>query len=45
LWLTIGFGALGLILKRGGFGLAPIVFGAVLAPLFEDHFRRYLMLL
>lgn len=44
-WLMIGFGALGLILKRGQFALAPIVFGAVLAPLFEDHFRRYLMLL
>ncbi len=44
-WLMIGFGALGLILKRSGYGLAPIVFGAVLAPLFEDHFRRYLMLL
>jgi putative tricarboxylic transport membrane protein len=44
-WLLIGFGALGLALRRGGFSLAPIVFGAVLAPLFEDHFRRYLMLL
>jgi len=43
--LVIGFGGLGLVLRRAGFGLAPIVFGAVLAPLFEDHFRRYLMLL
>ena len=44
-WLLIGFGALGLILKKGGFSLAPVVFGAVLAPLFEDHFRRFLLLM
>jgi putative tricarboxylic transport membrane protein len=44
-WLLIGFGALGLMLKKGGFSLAPVVFGAVLAPLFEDHFRRFLMLM
>jgi putative tricarboxylic transport membrane protein len=44
-WLMLLFGLLGLALRRAGFGLAPIVFGAVLAPLFEDHFRRYLMLL
>jgi putative tricarboxylic transport membrane protein len=43
-WLMIAFGVLGLVLRRSGFSLAPIVFGAVLAPLFEDHFRRYLML-
>jgi len=44
-WLMIAFGVLGLVLRRGGYSLAPVVFGAVLAPLFEDHFRRYLMLL
>lgn len=44
-WLLMLFGVMGLIFRRAGFGLAPIVFGAVLAPLFEDHLRRYLMLL
>ena len=44
-WLLLGFGALGYVLRRAGFGLAPIIFGAVLAPLFEDHVRRFVMLL
>jgi putative tricarboxylic transport membrane protein len=39
-WLLLGFGLLGWLLRRAGFGLAPIVFGAVLAPLLEDHLRR-----
>jgi putative tricarboxylic transport membrane protein len=39
-WLLLAFGALGFALKKAGFPLAPIVFGAVLGPLFEDHARR-----
>lgn len=39
-WLLVGFGALGFLLKKTGFPLAPIVFGAVLGPLFEDNVRR-----
>jgi putative tricarboxylic transport membrane protein len=37
------FGLVGFVLSRGGFPLAPVVFGAVLGPLFEDHVRRALM--
>ncbi len=44
-WLLIGFGALGLILKKGGFSLAPVVGGAGLAPLVADHVRRFLLLI
>lgn len=39
-WLMLGFGLLGWCLRRAGFSLAPIVFGAVLAPMLEDHLRR-----
>ncbi len=39
-WLLLGFGALGFLLRKAGFPLAPIVFGAVLGPLFEDNLRR-----
>jgi putative tricarboxylic transport membrane protein len=42
-WLLILFGALGFGLRKAGFPLAPIVFGAVLAPLFEDNLRRALL--
>ncbi len=39
-YLMLGFGIAGYVLRRGGYPLAPIVFGAVLGPLFEDNLRR-----
>ena len=39
-YLMVAFGIAGYALRRGGFPLAPIVFGAVLGPLFEDNLRR-----
>jgi putative tricarboxylic transport membrane protein len=39
-YLMVAFGVAGYALRRGGFPLAPIVFGAVLGPLFEDNLRR-----
>jgi putative tricarboxylic transport membrane protein len=39
-WLLLCFGVLGFVLRKAGLPLAPIVFGAVLGPLFEDHVRR-----
>lgn len=36
-------GAAGYALRRAGYPLAPIVFGAVLGPLFEDNLRRALL--
>lgn len=44
LGLLAAFGVAGYGLSRGGFPLAPVIFGAVLGPLFEDHLRRALML-
>ena len=38
--LLFVFGLAGWLLRRAGYALAPIVFGAVLAPLLEDHLRR-----
>jgi putative tricarboxylic transport membrane protein len=38
--LMVAFGIAGFALRRGGFPLAPIVFGALLGPLFEDNVRR-----
>jgi putative tricarboxylic transport membrane protein len=36
-------GAAGYALRRAGYPLAPIVFGAVLGALFEDNLRRALL--
>jgi putative tricarboxylic transport membrane protein len=38
--LIAGFGVAGFLLRKCGFALAPIVFGVVLGPLFEDNLRR-----
>ncbi len=38
-WL-LGFGAVGYLLRKGGYPLAPVVVGFVLGPIFETNFRR-----
>jgi len=42
--LTAAIGATGWLLRRSGYPLAPIVFGVVLGPLFEDNLRRAFVL-
>lgn len=42
--LTLGFGILGYLLKNVRFEPAPILLGFVLGPLFEENFRRAMLL-
>jgi putative tricarboxylic transport membrane protein len=43
LWAMLAFGALGFVLRRYGYPLAPIVIGLILGPLAEGNFRRTLL--
>lgn len=43
LYLMVGFGVLGYLLRRTGHDLAPLVLGFVLGPLLEVHLRRSLI--
>lgn len=42
--LMTGFGVIGLLMRRGGFPLAPVILGLVLGPLMERNLRRALAL-
>ncbi|MFT5700228.1 MAG: putative tricarboxylic transport membrane protein [Desulforhopalus sp.] len=42
LYMIIGLGLFGWILKKMGFSLAPVILGVVLGGLFEDNLRRAL---
>ncbi len=42
LYMVIGLGLLGWLLRKMGFSLAPIILGVVLGNLFEDNLRRAL---
>lgn len=44
LWLMLGFGILGYVLRRFEYPLAPIVIGMVLGPIAEGNFRRSLVI-
>lgn len=44
LWLMIGLGVVGYLLRKTGFPLAPIILGVVLGPLMERNLRRALNL-
>jgi putative tricarboxylic transport membrane protein len=44
LLLVTGFGALGYLMRKGGFPLAPVILGLVLGPLMEKNLRRALAL-
>jgi TctA family transporter len=44
IWPVIVFAALGYLLGRCGFPVAPLILGFVLGPLIEQHFRRAMML-
>lgn len=43
-WVMLAFGAIGFLLERGGFSLAPFVIGYVLAPIAELNLRQGLMI-
>lgn len=43
-WLAIGFGVLGLLLRRGGYPVAPLLLALILGPLAEENLRRSLTL-
>jgi putative tricarboxylic transport membrane protein len=44
LWLMVGFGVLGYLLRKTGIPLAPVILGLVLGPLMEKNLRRALAL-
>jgi len=42
-WVLIGFGLLGFILKMNDYPLAPVILGIILGPMMEANFRRAIM--
>lgn len=44
LWVMLAFGAIGYILRRYDYPLAPMVIGMVLGPIAEGNFRRSLVI-
>lgn len=44
IWVMVGFGVLGFILRKYGYPMAPLVLGIVLGDLLEKNFRRGLVL-
>ncbi len=44
LWIMVGFGVLGYLMKRYDYSAAPLVLGLVLGPLFENALRQSLTL-
>lgn len=44
LWVMMGFGLLGLVLRNAGYPLAPLVIGVILGPLLENNLRRALLI-
>jgi putative tricarboxylic transport membrane protein len=44
LWIMLGFGVVGYVLRKFEYPLAPLVIGAVLGPICESNFRRSLVI-
>lgn len=44
LWVMFVFGLVGLVLRAGGYPLAPLVIGVILGPLLENNVRRAMLL-
>jgi len=44
IWVMVGFGVIGYVLRRFGYPIAPLVLGIVLGDLLEKNFRRGLVL-
>jgi len=44
IWLTLGFGVLGFILKKSRFLLAPMILAMILGPMLESNCNRALLM-
>ncbi|MEC7764961.1 MAG: tripartite tricarboxylate transporter permease [Pseudomonadota bacterium] len=44
LWVMMGFGLVGIVLRAAGYPLAPLVIGVILGPLLENNLRRSLLI-
>jgi len=44
IWIMLGMGFLGYVLRKGGFPLAPIILGIILGPLAETNLDRVMTL-
>ncbi len=44
IWLALGFGLLGYILKKARFPLAPLILAMILGPMVESNYNRALLL-
>ncbi len=44
IWVMVGFGVFGFVLRKYGYPMAPLVLGIVLGDLLEKNFRRGLVL-
>jgi putative tricarboxylic transport membrane protein len=42
-WIMLTFGIIGYFMYKGGFPVAPVAFGIILGPLFEENLRRSLI--
>ena len=43
IWVLLGFGLIGFIMKINGYPLAPLILGIILGPMMEANFRRAVM--
>ncbi|TGD41441.1 tripartite tricarboxylate transporter protein TctA [Pseudotabrizicola sediminis] len=44
LWVMLVFGAIGYLLRRASYPLAPIIIGMILGPVLENNFRRSMLI-
>ena len=44
LWVMLVFGAVGYLLRRANYPLAPIIIGMILGPVLENNLRRSLLI-
>ncbi|MSP89126.1 MAG: tripartite tricarboxylate transporter permease [Alphaproteobacteria bacterium] len=44
IWIMLGFGVIGYIMKKTAYEFAPLVLAMVIAPIFENAFRQSLIL-
>jgi putative tricarboxylic transport membrane protein len=44
LWVMLGFGLIGILLRAARYPLAPVVIGFILGPLLENNLRRALLI-
>ena len=44
LWVMLGFGLVGIVLRAAKYPLAPVVIGIILGPLLENNLRRSLLI-